>query len=88
MDWERLMPPLQPMTRMGRLGSLAHRLLRLVEKLLAQGVEYVERGPRQMDSIRLLARMIRLQREFRQHGFEIQFTPSPADPGAERDFRG
>ena len=89
-----IVEPVFGQTKERRLGfrkalpAAAHRLLRLVWKLQAQSVEHIARGPRRMDSKRLLARMIRRRREFRQHGFEIQFTPSPADPKAERDFRG
>lgn len=57
------------------LWALAHRLLRLVWKMLAQGMDYVERGPRRSDPARLKARMKRLRHEFRIYGMEIQFTP-------------
>jgi hypothetical protein len=39
------------------LWAVAHRMLLLIWKLLAQGIEYVERGSRALDPIRLAARM-------------------------------
>jgi len=57
-------------------GNGAHRLLRLIWKLLGQAVEYEQRGPRQLDAARLKARMKRLRTEFRRHGQEVSFTPA------------
>ena len=77
--WEALFQHWQ--RRLGRnkaLWAVAHRMLRLIWKLLATGVDYIELGPRALDPARLEARMRRLQREFRQHGIEISFTPTNA----------
>jgi len=56
------------------LWAVAHRMLRLVWKVLALGVEYQEQGPRRMDLAALTARMKRLQREFLRHGYEVSVT--------------
>lgn len=68
--WVRRMAPAKA------LWAVAHRMLRLVWKLLRQAVEYEERGPRQLDAGRLKARMKRLRMEFRRHGYEVSFTPA------------
>lgn len=68
--WVRRMAPAKA------LWAVAHRLLRLIWKLLGQAVEYEERGPRQLDATRLKARMKRLRMEFRRHGYEVSFTPA------------
>lgn len=77
--WEALFKKLQP--RLGvkkALWAIAHRLLRLIWKILAEGVTYQERGAGITDPVCLRRRMLRLQKEFLHHGFEIQFTPSKA----------
>ncbi len=77
--WEELFQRLQ--RRIGpnkALWAVAHRMLRLIWKMLAQGVEYQEKGPRSMDPTRLKARMKHLQHEFRRHGLEVQFVPVQA----------
>ena len=53
---------------------MAHRMMRLIWKLLAKGVEYVEQGPRAMNPARLMAKMKRVEREFRIYGFSVAFT--------------
>lgn len=58
------------------LWAVAHRLLRLIWKLLHHGVDYRERGPRQMKPLRLAARMRRLRAEFRRYGYDLRFTPA------------
>lgn len=68
--WVRRMPATKA------LWAVAHRMLRLIWKLLATGVDYEERGPRQLDPARLAARMKRLRTEFRRHGYEVTFQPA------------
>jgi transposase len=68
--WVRRMPPAKA------LWAVAHRLSRLIWKLLGQAVEYEERGPRQLDAARPKARMKRLRTEFRRHRYEVSFTPA------------
>ena len=68
--WVRRMPAAKA------LWAVAHRLLRLIWKLLAQRVDYEERGPRQWDTARLAARMKRLRAEFRRYGYEVTFQPA------------
>ena len=67
--WVRRMPATKA------LWAVAHRMLRLIWKLLVQAVDYQERGPRQLDPVRLAARMRRLRAEFRRHGYEVTFQP-------------
>lgn len=57
------------------LWAVAHRMLRLIWKMLAEAVDYVEHGPRVLDPARLAARMRRLRREFRLHGIDLDFKP-------------
>jgi hypothetical protein len=58
------------------IGVIAHRLCRLVWKLLHDGVRYEERGPalRQQSKRTRTARMIR---ELRSLGYRIEATVSP-----------
>ncbi len=58
------------------LQAVAHRLLRLIWRRLAQRVDYEERGPRQWDTARLAARTTWLGAEFRRHGHEVTFQPA------------
>jgi len=50
-------------------------MLRLIWKMLAEAVDYIEQGPRVMDAARFAARMKRLRREFRLHGMDLDFKP-------------
>ncbi len=68
--WVRRMPPTKA------LWAVAHRLLRLIWKLLAQGVDYQELGPRLTDHRRLALRMKRLKHDFRPLGYEVTFVPA------------
>jgi transposase len=63
------------------LWAVAHRILKLIWKLLAEGIEYSERGPRRLDSTRLAKRMRALRLEFQRHGYQITFSP-PLAPSA------
>ena len=56
--------------------------MRLIWKLLAKGVEYVEQGPRAMNPARLMAKMKRVEREFRIYGFSVAFTEIDAESTA------
>lgn len=67
--WQRRLGPKKA------LWAVAHRLLRLVWKILAQEVDYIEHGPRQADVRLLQGRMKRLRHDFRQHGFDVIFIP-------------
>jgi transposase len=57
------------------LWAVAHRMPRLIWKIPAEAVDYIEHGPRVMDPARLAARMKRLRREFRLHGIDLDFKP-------------
>ena len=47
-----------------------------------QGVEYVEQGSRAMNPARLMAKMKRVEREFRIYGFSVAFTEIDAESTA------
>jgi transposase len=57
------------------IGAIAHRLCRLIWKILHQGVTYEERGPAvtQQRAQRRAAKMIR---ELRSLGYRVELTPS------------
>ena len=55
------------------LWAVAHRLLRLIWKLLHDKVLYVERGPRAWDSARIQRRMRNLKRQFAALGYQVTF---------------
>jgi hypothetical protein len=72
--WESLFQRwVRRMSAAKALWAVAHRLLRLIWKLLAQGVDYEERGPRPLVAARLAARIKRLRAEFRRQGYEVTF---------------
>ena len=55
------------------MWAIAHRLLRLVWKILHERVRYVERGGAP-DPRKLQRRMAALKRQFRAHGFQVEFS--------------
>jgi hypothetical protein len=63
------------------IGAIAHRLCRLIWKILHQGIRYEERGPAvsKQSKQRRAARMIR---ELRRLGYQVELSnpqhPSPA----------
>jgi len=64
--------------RLGKQKSIwavAHRLCRLIWKILHQGVSYIEQGTLTTDPKILKRRQQRLSREFRKLGFQVTFTP-------------
>lgn len=58
------------------LWAVAHRLLRLIWKLLFTKVQYREYGPRASDPIRTKRRIRYLQRQFRTLGYDVTLTPA------------
>lgn len=56
------------------LWAVAHRLLRLIWKILYLKVTYHERGPRAWDPVRLARRMQHLKRQFAALGYDLNFT--------------
>ena len=59
------------------IGAIAHRLCRLIWKILHQGVSYEERGPAvtQQRKHRRTAKMIR---ELRSLGYRVELVLSPS----------
>jgi transposase len=70
-------------TRLGHaqtIGAVAHRLCRLIWKILHQGIRYEERGPAVSESSRR-ARAARMIRELRSLGYRVELlNPQPASP--------
>jgi hypothetical protein len=67
-------------TRLGHnqtIGILAHRLCRLLWKILHQGVRYQERGPA-VSQKSAQSRAKRMIRELRSLGYRIELVTSPA----------
>ena len=62
------------------IGAIAHRLCRLVWKILHEGVAYEERGPA-VTSQRAQRRAAKMIRELRSLGYRIDL-PSPAESPA------
>lgn len=57
------------------LWAVAHRILKLIWKILKHNVDYIEYGIRADNPARLAEKMRRLKRDFKRQGFEISFTP-------------
>jgi transposase len=57
------------------IWAVAHRLCRLIWKLLPQGVPYQERGAPTASPQSIRRRQLKLKAEFRKLGFQAQFTP-------------
>jgi transposase len=70
-------------TRLGHaptIGAVAHRLCRLIWKILHQGIRYEERGPSVSQSARR-ARAARMIRELRSLGYRVELlNPQPVSP--------
>jgi len=60
------------------IWAVAHRILRVVWKILHQGVEYIEFGPRQNAAARE-RRKNRLLRQLRRLGFDVEVKLTPTD---------
>ena len=63
------------------IGAIAHRLCRLVWKLLHEGVAYEERGPA-VTQARAQRRAAKMIRELRSLGYRIERDLAPATPPA------
>jgi transposase len=59
------------------IGAIAHRLCRLIWKLLHQGVAYEERGP-SVSQHRAQRRAAKMIRELRTLGYRVERVPSPS----------
>ena len=59
------------------IGAIAHRLCRLIWKLLHQGVTYEERGP-SVSQHRAQRRAAKMIRELRTLGYRVERVPSPS----------
>jgi transposase len=57
------------------IWAVAHRLCRLIWKLLHQGTSYQERGAPTASPKSIRRRQLKLAAEFRKLGFQVQFTP-------------
>jgi transposase len=63
------------------IGAIAHRLCRLIWKILHQGLSYEERGPA-VTKHRAQRRAAQMIRELRKLGYRVELTPSPASSPA------
>lgn len=59
------------------IGAIAHRLCRLVWKVLHDGVTYEERGP-EVNKARALRRAAKMIRELRSLGYRVDVTAAPS----------
>lgn len=59
------------------IGAIAHRLCRLIWKILHEGVVYEERGPA-VTQQRKQARAAKMIRELRSLGYRVELAPAPA----------
>jgi transposase len=59
------------------IGAVAHRLCRLVWKILHDGVTYEERGP-VVSQARAQRRAAKMLRELRSLGYRVELTPAPS----------
>ena len=58
------------------IGAIAHRLCRLIWKILHQGVRYEERGP-EVSRARTKRRAAKMIRELRSLGYRVELVPAP-----------
>lgn len=73
--WEDLFARLSKRIGMQKaLWAVAHRMLRLIWKILHAKVAYQEHGPRAWDRARLARRMQHLKRQFAALGYDLAFT--------------
>jgi transposase len=63
------------------IGAIAHRLCRLIWKILHQGVSYEERGPA-VTRHRAQRRAAKMIRELRSLGYRVEHGPSPSSSPA------
>src|SRR5262249_22197048 len=63
------------------IGAIAHRLCRLIWKILHDGVCYEERGPAVTRS-RAQRRAAKMIRELRSLGYRVELVPSPLESPA------
>jgi hypothetical protein len=59
------------------IGAIAHRLCRLVWKVLHDRVTYEERGPA-VQKARAHRRAAKMLRELRSLGYNVELTPAPS----------
>jgi hypothetical protein len=59
------------------IGAIAHRICRLVWKVLHDGVTYEERGPA-VSKARAHRRATKMLRELRNLGYRVELTPAPS----------
>jgi transposase len=59
------------------IGAIAHRLCRLIWKILRQGIRYEERGPA-VAKHRMQKRAAKMIRELRSLGYRVECGPAPA----------
>ena len=57
------------------IGAIAHRLCRLIWKILHEGVRYDERGP-EVSRARTQRRAAQMIRDLRKLGYRVEFGPS------------
>jgi len=60
------------------IWAVAHRVLRLIWKVLHEGVAYQERGPQPLTAPARRRRRARLLRELRKLGYDVTLSPRPA----------
>ena len=58
--------------------AVAHRIARLIWKLLHEGAHYIERGPLALDPIAMKRRVARLSRQMRKLGYTVEVKPIAA----------
>jgi len=63
------------------IGAIAHRLCRLIWKILHEGVRYEERGPAVIKR-RTQARAAKMIRELRSLGYRVELLPAPSSSPA------
>jgi len=59
------------------IGAIAHRLCRLIWKILHDGITYEERGPA-VTKARAHRRAAKMIRELRSLGYRVELTPAPS----------
>ncbi len=57
------------------MWAIAHRMAKLIWKVLHEQVHYLERGPLALDPIAMQRRVSRLSRQMRKLGYIIEVKP-------------
>ena len=74
-------PPFPRLGHAQAIGAIAHRLCRLIWKILHEGIRYEERGPAVSEEAKKV-RARKMIRELRSLGYRVELLPAPSSSPA------